>query len=96
MMETVKMSNPQDRGLCSGNARVESVRLPQGVVPVEETQVRTNAKQKARKYQWPPDQSSFRDCHHFVATMQLIPSVSDTCYVKLVLPELTPAVRHPA
>ena len=90
------MSNRQNRGLCSGNARVESVRLPQGVVPVEEAQVSNNTEQKSCKYQWPPDQSSFSDCHHFVATMQLIPSVSDTCYVKLVLPELTPAVRHPA
>lgn len=95
-MEMVKMSNPRNRGLCSGNTLVESVRLPQAVAPVEEAHMSNNAEQKARKYRWPPDQSSFSDCHHFVATMPLIPSVPDTCYVKLELPELTPAVRHPA
>lgn len=63
---------------------------------MDEAQVSNKIEQKACKCQWPPNRSSFSDCHHFVATMQLIPSVFDTCYVKLVLAELTPAVSHPA
>ena len=81
---------------CSLLHELLSGRLPWDAVPVDEAQVSNKIEQKACKCQWPPDQNSFSDCHHFVATMQLIPSVFDTCYVKLVLAELTPAVSHPA
>lgn len=80
---------------CSLLHKVLIDRLPWNVAQMDKAQVSNKIEQKACKCQWPPDQSSFCDCHHFVATMQLIPSVFDTCYVKLVLAELTPALSHP-